>query len=294
MPTSAAATPSRQAAHAPRLLRAARIIHPFPTVLNVMATAALSFVAASGAPDATVLVRMLAVMFCAQAAIGVTNDLFDRHLDEAAKPWKPLPAGLMPVRIALLMAVGFALGAVVIAATLGPGSFGLAMLGMGCGLAYDARLKRTPLSFVPFVFAIPTLPSWVWVTFDAWTAVLWWIWPIGGLIGLSLHLANTLPDIDDDARHGVRGLAHALGAGRSRVLALSAFAAALALAAAAGLAHDGERWLLAVALLAGAVGLAATLAIHARRHGAVADQAGFALLGVGAAVAATAWLAAVT
>jgi hypothetical protein len=35
---------------APRLLRALRIVHPFPTLLNVAATAALAFVAARGAP----------------------------------------------------------------------------------------------------------------------------------------------------------------------------------------------------------------------------------------------------
>ena len=33
-----------------RLLRAARVIHPFPTLLNVAATGALAFVAARGVP----------------------------------------------------------------------------------------------------------------------------------------------------------------------------------------------------------------------------------------------------
>ena len=79
------------------------------------------------------------------------------------------------------------------------------MLGMACGLAYDVRLKRTVFSAVPFMIAIPTLPLWVWVTLGEWHAALWWLLPLGALIGLALHLANTLPDIDDDAAHGVRG-----------------------------------------------------------------------------------------
>ena len=40
-----------------RLVRALRVIHPFPTLLNVAATAALAFVAADGAPDARTLAR---------------------------------------------------------------------------------------------------------------------------------------------------------------------------------------------------------------------------------------------
>ena len=63
--------------------------------------------------------------------------------------------------------VGLALAlsgaAAIVASTLGPAGFALAMLGMCCGLAYDIRLKRTVFSAVPFMIAIPTLPSWVWV-----------------------------------------------------------------------------------------------------------------------------------
>ncbi len=91
---------------APRLLRALRIVHPFPTLLNVAATAALAFVAARGAPDAGVLATMLLVMLCAQSAIGVTNDYFDRELDARTKPWKPIVAGLVAPGAALLIAVG--------------------------------------------------------------------------------------------------------------------------------------------------------------------------------------------
>ena len=287
------ASPGGPPAAMPRWLRAARVIHPFPTLLNVAATAGLAFVAAEGAPDGSTLARMLAVMLLAQSAIGVTNDIFDRDLDAAAKPWKPIPSGAVSLRTAAGLALAFMAGAVIFASTLGVASFALAMLGMCCGLAYDVRLKRTLLSAVPFMLAIPTLPSWIWVTLDEWEDVLWWLWPIGALMVLAIHLANTLPDIDDDVRHGVRGMPHYLGAGRSRALSWAAFAIALGLAAIVGVAADADDALLVIALAVGAFALAAAIGTYSVRRDGLADQVGFGLMGIGAAVAATGWLAAV-
>jgi 4-hydroxybenzoate polyprenyltransferase len=275
-------------------LRGLRIIHPFPTLLNVAATAGLAFVAAGGAPDAGVLVRMLALMLCAQSAIGVTNDLFDRELDAAAKPWKPIPSGAVGDSTAVALALVLVVTTALIGVTLGPASFALAMLGLACGLTYDAKLKRTPLSALPFMVAIPTLPLWVWVTLDEWDAVLWWLLPLGALIGLSLHLVNTLPDIDADTDNDVRGLAHRLGARRSALAAWASFGGALALAGALAPFVASERGLYAASLGLGALCLAASIGAYVVRRDDFALQLGFGVLGIGAAVVSVGWLAAVT
>jgi 4-hydroxybenzoate polyprenyltransferase len=59
----------------------------------------------------------------------------------------------------------------------------------------------------------------------------WWLVAAGALLGAGAHFANVLPDLDDDARTGVRGLPHRLG---WRMSALAAggllFAATAALA----------------------------------------------------------------
>ncbi len=201
-----------------RLLRAVRIVHPFPTLLNVAATAMLAFVAVGGMPDAALLARMLLTMLFAQCAIGVANDICDESLDAAAKPWKPLPAGLVSRRAATVLASAFIAAAAALASTLGLAGFLLAMLGMACGLVYDVWLKRSIFSAVPFMIAIPTLPLWVWATLGEWQQELLWVIPLGALIGLSLHLANTLPDIDGDRAFGVEGLAHRLGTRGSMLL----------------------------------------------------------------------------
>ena len=284
----------RDSGHLPSAVRAARIVHPFPTLLNVAATAELAFVAARGMPDISVLARMLAVMLCAQCAIGVANDYFDRDLDALSKPWKPIVAGLVPVRAAAALAIALAGAAAAFAATLGAGSFLLAMLGMSCGLAYDVRLKRTVLSAIPYMIAIPTLPIWVWLTVGAWQPVLWWLLPLGGLIGLALHLANTLPDIDADVTHGIAGLAHRLGARRSMLLAWISFASALALSAGLVPFIGYEMRFYAPALAIGLAALAASAVAFGARRDEFALRLGFSALSVASAVLAVGWLAAVT
>jgi len=279
---------------AARLLRAARITHPFPTLLNVAATAALAFVAAHGAPDARLLATMLLVMLFAQSAIGVTNDLFDRDLDAQTKPWKPIVAGLVSPRAAALIAGVLIVAASTLASTLGPGGFALAVLGMSCGLAYDVRLKRTIFSAVPFMIAIPVLPLWVWLVLGEWEAALWWLLPLGALIGLALHLANTLPDIDDDAAHGVAGLAHRLGPRGSMFVGWASFGSALALSAAIAPLVGYDLRIYVPTASFGALSLAASIAIYAIRRDGFALQAGFGALGIGSALLAAGWLAAVT
>jgi 4-hydroxybenzoate polyprenyltransferase len=277
-----------------RAVRTLRVIHPFPTMLNVVATAGLAFVAARGMPPGGVLARMLAMMFCAQAAIGVANDYYDRALDAGAKPWKPVAAGLVPPAAAVVLGLALIAVTVVLAATLGVAGFLLALLGLACGLAYDARLKRTAFSAVPYMIAIPTLPLWVWATLGEWQAALWWLLPVGALIGLALHLQNTIADIDDDVAHGVRGLAHRLGAVRSMRLGWAAFGAALAITVAIipAVGYD-LRWYAPAAIIA-AVCLGASIVGYSVRRSAFALQLGFGLLGIGSAVLAAGWLAAVT
>jgi 4-hydroxybenzoate polyprenyltransferase len=270
-----------------------RIVHPFPTLLNVAATAGLAFAAADGAPPAGELSRMLAAMLLAQSAIGVTNDVFDRDLDAATKPLRPIPSGLVSLRVAVALAVAFVVSALALAATLGTDSLGLLALGTSCGLVYDARLKRTAASALPFMVAIPTLPAWVYVTLGAWEPVLWWLLPLGALIGLSVHLANTAPDIGADAEHDVRGLAHRLGVAGSVVLSWSAFGLALLLALALGpVVHATPIWY-ASALGVGAACLSGAIVAY-RLRGAEALGFNFGVMGVASAAAAGGWLAAVT
>jgi 4-hydroxybenzoate polyprenyltransferase len=233
-------------------------------------------------------------MLLIQSTIGVANDIFDRELDAATKPYKPLVSGALSMRAAVPLALLLLCSAVATSATLGAAGFTLAMVGLVCGLAYDARLKRTVLSAVPFMVAIPTLPFWIWATLGEWEAVLWWLAPLGGLIGLSLHLANTLPDIDDDAAHGVRGFAHALGKRASMLLAWGAFGTALVIASAIAPAAGYDAGIIVPTLLLGSACLAVSIALWIMRREDASLRIGFGVMAAGAAATAVGWLAAVT
>ncbi len=121
LPTPAAGLPAP--GRAARMLRAARIIHPFPTLLNVVATFGLALVASRGVPQFALLSRMLLLMLCAQSAIGVANDYFDRELDARTKPWKPVAAGVVRPSVALTLALVLSGVSVALAATFGAGGF---------------------------------------------------------------------------------------------------------------------------------------------------------------------------
>lgn len=277
-----------------RVLLAARVIHPFPTALNVAAAIVLAAIANDGLPAPTVLSRLAAAMFCAQAAIGATNDYFDRDLDTLTKPWKPLVRGAIEPGAVLALAAVFAVVAGLLSATFGPLSVTAGAIGLAAGLAYDVRLKRTVLSAVPFMVALAALPFWVWLSLDRFDNELWWLLPFAPLAGLAVHLANTLPDLDSDASGGVRGLAHAIGRRASIALAWGSFAAAIAFALLLGIRLDYYWVPVLLGAGAAAVLLASAIVIYVRRPDNGALQIGFGLIGMATAALAAGWLAAVT
>ncbi len=276
---------------AARSLVAVRVIHPFPTLANVVATALFALVAARGLPDGGRLARLLLVMFCVQSAIGAANDAMDVELDRATKPYKPIVAGALSRRAAWLVAGAAAALACLVALTLGPGGWALAMAGLACGLAYDLGLKRTAWSVATYIVALPLLPLWVWTALGRFSPALLWAYPLGALLGVALYLGNTAPDVAADARAGVHGAAHRLGE-RGAVLGSRL---ALALAVVAGLALAplaGYRTGL-VAAGAGAALLALAGAVSVSRRGdAPGLRRAWALLIAGSLAFGVAWLAA--
>jgi 4-hydroxybenzoate polyprenyltransferase len=290
-PTSSSAASHRRGRRASRL-RALRLIHPFPTTLNAVAAVLLALVAERGSPGPAVAARLAATMFVAQSAIGIVNDIVDRELDAHTKPWKPIPAGAVTVRTARWLGAGAATAALLLGATFGPAAWALSTAGMGVGLAYDLWLKRSALSGLTYAVALPLVPLWVWTALGRFTPALLWVWPVGLLLGVALQVANALPDLEEDAAHGVRGTAQRLGRRAALAVAWGGYLAAVLLALGLGFVLGSDRRVLlpggaaALALLVPAVGA------YARRPGAPALQLGWSVLAPGAGVLAVAWLAA--
>src|SRR5207248_8429571 len=140
---------------------------------------------------------------------------------DAGRHDKPVAIGIISPRQA--WAVGMVCGmlAVLLALPLGLWLTVFTLIGLGGGLLYDAGLKYTAFSWLPFAIAFPTLPLWAWAGASADGSIparLGWVVPVGAVLVLGIHLADTIPDLAADTGAGVRGLAHRLGPGRSLTL----------------------------------------------------------------------------
>jgi 4-hydroxybenzoate polyprenyltransferase len=178
-------------------------------------------------------------MACLQASIGTVNDLVDVSLDARSKPAKPLVAGRLSASLARAWA-GFtvALG-LVLAAPSGVATVVLAAVGVGLGFAYDIRLSRTALSWLPLSLALPLLPVFAWL--GATGAVprgLAELVPVAVLAGAALMIGNGLVDFERDAPAGKATVVVRFGRRTAWLAHAIALAAAVGLALA--LAPDGS------------------------------------------------------
>jgi 4-hydroxybenzoate polyprenyltransferase len=268
-----------------RLLRAARVVHPFPSILVAATAVALAAIADADAPPS----RYLAVglpMLLFQFTIGAANDVIDFESDRHARPGKPLVAGLLSRRAAALVAGVSCVAGLGIMAILSWEAWLLGAACLSCGLIYDFWLKRTLFSWAPYAVAFSLLPVWVFVASSAWSGMLWWVFPIGVTLGFALHLANQAPDVEM-AGNDFLGLPALIGSTRSDTIAIAGFIGAAGLAALV-LWQIGA---IAQAWLAAALGVAMIAASPVARRSAWRTTL-FALLATAAAALAIVFLSA--
>ncbi|HVA19926.1 MAG TPA: UbiA family prenyltransferase [Solirubrobacteraceae bacterium] len=275
-----------------RALSALRLIHPFPTLMNALATGGLAELATRGRASVWTVAWLMLTMLAIQSTIGIVNDLRDRTLDVRSKPAKPLVRGTVSVHTARFAAVVTLLAAILLATRFGLISWLLAVGGLACGLLYDLWLKRTVASGLPYAVGLPLLPLWVWTATGRFCSELYAVIPLGLLLGLALHLANSLPDFDEDALAGVEGLVHRLGSEPAVALCWGSYALALicAVVSTAWVRYTPVILIPGVALAAAALLGAAALYRLLPRPASL--QTGWTLLVVGTAALTLGWLGA--
>jgi 4-hydroxybenzoate polyprenyltransferase len=178
-------------------------------------------------------VLVTAAVLAGQLTIGWGNDLLDARRDAAVgRADKPIATGDLPRLLVQRCLVAAAVACLVLSAATGWRS-GLVhvVLLVGMGHAYNLGLKATALSWLPYAVAFGSLPAVVSLAGPDHARPAWWLMGAGATLGVGAHLLNTLPDLADDARTGVRGLPHRLGEGVSRVVAAAVLLAASVLAA---------------------------------------------------------------
>lgn len=200
----------------------ARSCHPEPTVA---VTAMVTALAVTTGRDPVGVLSVAAAVLTGQLAIGWLNDHLDAERDRAVgRPDKPVVSGAVTARTVGAAAAVAALLCVPLSLASGLLAGSLHLVAVGAGLAYDAGLKATRASVLPYAVCFGLLPVFVVLGADA--APPWWLPVAGALLGSGAHFANVLPDLDDDLATGVRGLPHRLGAAGSRVAAAGLLLAA--------------------------------------------------------------------
>ncbi|HEX5541091.1 MAG TPA: UbiA family prenyltransferase [Micromonospora sp.] len=201
-----------------------RASHPEPAVAVTAMSALLAWgVGHTGTGIAVVAATVLA----SQLAVGWSNDWIDSERDGVVgRPDKPLATGALRRRTvggAGLLAV---LATPLLALALTPAASGCATVGLGSALLYNWPLKSTPVSVLPYSLSFGALPAFVVLALPGTPLPPAWLVAAAALLGAGGHFANVLPDLDDDARTGVRGLPHRLGATGSGLAAAGLLAAA--------------------------------------------------------------------
>ena len=173
-------------------------------------TVLAGLLAAGQGLDAGTSTLVVAAVLAGQLSVGWSNDLVDVARDRrAGRTDKPLATGEASPAVVRAACVAAVVACVVLSLSLGlvPG-----LIHLGCvasAWAYNLGLKATVWSWLPYALSFGGLTAVVTYADDA--APPWW-WPAGAaLLGVGAHLLNVLPDLDDDAATGVRGLPHRLG-----------------------------------------------------------------------------------
>jgi heme o synthase len=185
-----------------------RACHPEPAAA-VTAVAALLAVGA-GLPWRPA-VGVTATIAASQLCVGWSNDAIDAPRDaRVGRDDKPIARAAVARRTVAVAAAVAGVACLALALVTSPRAAPVAALGLVSALAYNWPLKSTVASPLPYAVSFAALPAFVLLVADR--PVPAWLLAAGALLGAGAHFANVVPDLDDDARTGVRGLPHRWGA----------------------------------------------------------------------------------
>ncbi|MEN5073581.1 UbiA family prenyltransferase [Isoptericola cucumis] len=191
--------------------------HPAPAA--VVTALALVFAVGVALPAGRA-VLVTAAVAAGQLSVGWSNDWLDAARDRrVGRADKPTVTGAVTprmLRAGALAALGVCV-ALSLAAGVGAGLLHLAAV--ASAWSYNAWLKATPLSWLPYAVSFGLLPAFVVAAAGDGRVVAGWTVGAAALLGVGAHVANVLPDLEDDRATGVRGLPHRLGRRASSVLA---------------------------------------------------------------------------
>lgn len=187
------------------------LCHPGPVLLNVTAVTVFALLASWPHVRWNILLLVITAHLAMQLSIAIFNDYCDRKRDVLSKKNKPIVHGLVLPREALFSTFFLMFLMVILLIPLNPLALLISLFYLACGQSYNLGLKVTPLSGIVFALAIPLIPVYAFVGVDRFAPLVLWQMPVAALLGVALHLANALPDMEQDTANQVHNLAVVLG-----------------------------------------------------------------------------------
>lgn len=192
-----------------------RASHPVPTVAVTILTLLLAI--AFGVPPVHTAIIVVAV-FLNQIAVGLSNDVIDVARDRrAGRTDKPLVTGALSTSTAWWIVITSSVLSLLLSVLVDPLVGLWQAVFLFSGFAYNAGLKATVFSAVPYATGFAALPTLVSLSTQPPSWPGWWVMFVGASLGVSAHFANVLPDGESDRSEGIRGLPQRAPAGLTAV-----------------------------------------------------------------------------
>lgn len=207
----------------------AKATHPLPTL--VVVTISLILAIAAGRNWQGCLLIGVTVL-SGQLSVGWSNDATDFAQDaNVRRIAKPIVAGLVTQSQVWHAAIIAAIVCVPLSLANGLLAGLLHISAVGSAWAYNLYLKNTAFSWVPYAYSFAALPAFIMLSVPTATgyntSIEWWLVIAGGLLGISAHFVNVLPDMNYDALNQIKGLPHRFGSKGSKLAAAGFFALAV-------------------------------------------------------------------
>ncbi|HVU93197.1 MAG TPA: UbiA family prenyltransferase [Jatrophihabitans sp.] len=194
-----------------------RSCHPLP---SVAVTGFATVLAAAAGNGAGTCVLLAAAVLTGQLSVGWSNDRIDAERDRrVGHEGKPVAAGQVPLRLVEAALAISSAATVALSLLLGWRAGGVHLLAVAAAWAYNAGVKGTPLSWLPYAVAFGALPAVATLARPGAPAPRWWIVLVAALLGTAVNFVNAKQSLARHPRSDVSGLPDRIGGRASLVVA---------------------------------------------------------------------------
>lgn len=192
-----------------------RASHFMPCVTVTAITALLAY--ASG-QKSKIFLLAAAVLF-GQFSVGWCNDYLDRNRDRlAGRTDKPIVSGNVQAATIMWLSIMALILSVPLSFAYGKGAGIVHLIALVSAFLYNFRLKNSRLSILTFAVSFGLLPVFVAQGAPVPYVPAAWIIIASGLLGVAIHFQNVIPDLEYDAKTGIKGFPHYFSSDRALLI----------------------------------------------------------------------------